>query len=508
MNMNKQNVMMGYMVQMKDAQVLIEGVLRLPQGLEEINSVLAVKGQTKLLNCQPLDGRVSVEGVVRYTILYVNKQGEICAFDSECTFNHTAEQEGIHPEMELFCHIDIQNTEYKTLDGTSIEIKSVLLIQAQGFSNNEFEVLESMDAAEQMQIRQVNQKIPYLLAARMAKSYVDTTLRVPQSMPPVKQILMSSAYPIVRNVVKEDGKLVVEGDLRMALVYLSTDKNAPIQFLNETIPFAEMINEPACSEKAQVCVNAWMEEFDVSGNEADEDNLAVRGIIHLAIVCYEEKNVALVQDMYAKDREVELKDITMEGCELIQYPAQKKILRIGMSVPTGNPDVSRVLFADACPQVINARAYLDKGLIDGMIQMTICYTTVDAGIKSIKVQLPFETDIQVEGMRKGAQICATVCAEYTTIEGSGRELDVKCCLEILVVEEKRSNIAAVCNAAFSQTKVERDPGIVVYFTAKDEALWDIAKRFRVCPEGIRRCNADFPETEMIPKGKKIMIIKD
>lgn len=508
MNMNKQNVTMGNMVQMKDAQVLIEGVLRLPQGLEEINSVLAVKGQTKLLNCQPLDGKVSVEGVVRYTILYVNKQGEICAFDSECTFNHTAEQEGFHPQMELFCHIDIQNTEYKTLDGTSIEIKSVLLIQAQGFGNNEFEVLESMDAAEQMQVKQVRQEVPYLLAAKMAKSYVDTTLRVPQSMPPVKQILMSGAYPIVRNIIKEDGKMVVEGDLRIELIYLSTDKNAPIQFLNETVPFAEIVNESACSEKAQVCVNAWMEEFDISGSEADEDNLAIRGIIHLAIVCYEKKNVALVQDMYTKDREVELKDITMEGCELVQYPAQKKILRIGMSVPAGNPDVSRVLFADACPQVINARAYLDKVLIDGMIQMTICYTTVDAGMKSMKVQLPFETDIQVEGMRKGAQVHVTAFAEYTSIEGSGRELDVKCCLEILVVEEKRSNVTAVCSAAFSQTKVERDPGIVVYFTSQEEPLWDIAKRFRVCPEGIRRCNTDLPENEIVPKGKKIIIIKD
>jgi len=507
MNVSKQSVIMGKTVLIKNAQALIEGTLHLPPSLEEIASVLAVDGQCKVLSCEAAGDNTDVEGTIRYHILYVDKNGNISTFEAECTFKHAAQTPGITEGMQVSCEVNIPDTDFKATDANNIDVKSVLSIDINAVDNSEEDVIDRIGDVDGLQVKQANVEIPYVLSAKNVKSYLKNEFRVPQSMPPVKEVLMSKAYVMIRKIVKETEKLAVEGEVRVFVLYLSTDKNAPMQYMNETLPFGEIIADPKCSSECMAFAEASVEEFDVSCSEMDEDNLIVKGVISIKTYCYGTKQYLLMQDTYAKENNMDVKFMPISFNERKTYGAQKKIIRIGMSVPPQNADVSRVLFAFAYPQIVNVRAVMDKVILEGLVLLTMCYTTTDSGVKSLKMQLPFDTDLQVEGVKKDADVNVKAFAEYVSIEGSGRELDVKCCLEIGMDEISMTNMAAMSEVTLQEGQMSHDPGIVVYFANESEMLWDIAKKFRIPQKSIMKLNPEVKEG-MVSKGTKLIILKD
>ena len=91
MSMLKQEIITENSRWMTDCQALIEGTLKLPEGLEEISGILEIAGLAELGEIRAGEGRIDLDGTARFSILYMDKKGEIGCFDSECRLAHGVE---------------------------------------------------------------------------------------------------------------------------------------------------------------------------------------------------------------------------------------------------------------------------------------------------------------------------------------------------------------------------------------------------------------------------------
>lgn len=501
MKAEKRRIITSNYICIRGSQALIEGILRLPSDMEQISSIIAVEGIAEVTDCIAADERVSITGTARYNILYIDKKGEVCAFDSECMFKHIAEDERIKANMQIFADVDIQNSEYRLVDGANIEMKSLLCVDIHALGNNDLDIVGNVCDDAGIEVLRDDVNIPRLTSAKNVKSYIKNEYRVPQNMPPVKKILMQQAYASVDEIHSETEKIIVGGSLRFFIVYLSADKKAPIQCITDAIQIEEIVSEPMCSADSLAKAAVHAEQLMIDKDENDEDILKIHAVVSIKTYCYENEDVKFIKDIYSIDKSINAERRKIEITRPAEYTVQKRIVRLGISVPAMEQDVSRVLFANGTVQIADVRADGANLQIEGILSVSVCYTTSDAGIKSFKEQIPFESILQADE----AESVVSANVEYINVEGSGRDLDVKFGVEFKMMSKNKESIYAVCEVEESEESIEREKGIIVYITEENETLWDIAKRFRVPKSIVLKMNKEISD-DTLGANEKIIIM--
>ena len=88
------------------------------------------------------------------------------------------------------------------------------------------------------------------------------------------------------------------------------------------------------------------------------------------------------------------------------------------------------------------------------------------------------------------------------MEGSGKELESKVCIDAVTNERQSSVISAVSDVALTPSEQKTKSGIVVYYADGEHTLWEIAKQFRV-----RGGRLGGDADEIAQKGTRITLIR-
>lgn len=485
------------------SQAMVEGVLKLPESMEEISGVLDIAGVGEITDASAGENSIFIEGNAVFCVLYLDKKGEFESFNATCRFNHTVECQGVRPDMKVVGGAKLGEISFSVLDGSSVSVRAEICIDAYALGNQSYEILDPQLAEGSVHLKARNGEISWVECVKMIKSYVKSELRVPQSMPEVRKVLAERGYAVVRGAVTEPGKAIIEGELRVFVVYESTDKNAPLQYYQENIPFGEIVNHENIDANSNLVVLATLERLSIDALAENPDLLNVSAIVNLCVMSRGTREISYIEDLYDENSEMELKACALHTCCPSMREGQKKMIRLEAEVPESAPEVSRVLFAAAVPKATRAQAERDRARIFGKLAVNLCYTTADAGIKSTSMVLPYETELSLPGLRPDMELQIVANVEYTTAEGSGRELDLKCCLDFCILEMSTAKVRAVCDAQPSPLAQPKQSGAIVYYADGGETLWDIAKRFKVGSEFLKDADADAA----IPRGERLIFVR-
>lgn len=497
--MNKQQVTLMKNIWVRGSQALLEGVLKLPEGMEEISSILDVSAFAEIDGQEVAEDRMSADGTARFTVLYMSKKGNIDSFETECKFKHSVAEEGVMPSMGITASAEVQEINFRCTDGVSVTVRAELNIDLTCSENQDVEVLSVSGLPECVEARSSEMLLPLMRSERQTKAYISTELRVPQSMPPVQRILLCRGYTSPKTIESEEGRIIVEGDLRVFVVYLSADKNAPLQYFSETVSFGEIVSDPECTSGTDVTADARLERLSADVSTDNEDILCISAVASLTTSCRDVVKAELIEDMYARGHSAELSIMPINTCVPKLLEPQKKVLRLGIDIPESAPEAARVLYTYARPEIVSVQREQERLFIDGVMHFLICYTTSDSGIKSTRASVPFETEMSSGSAVGTCQVYAN--CEYTSTEGSGRELEAKCCLDFTMYDCRNCGYSVVADANLIPEPSPDPPGIVVYFSDGRETGWDIAKRFRV------RKNSIGDDSEPLLRGTKVVLIR-
>ena len=274
----------------------------------------------------------------------------------------------------------------------------------------------------------------------------------------------------------------LKADLKVFIIYESTDKNAPLQYFEETLSFGEVVRADALRAGSKVFCIANLETLATEPDAEDMDILNISAAIGLCLIGRRHETVRIIEDLYDEKKDVQLDYTSIGACNISEGECMKKILRLSAEIPASAPEVSRILFSSAYPTILSSEEENGVLSMDGIMTLMLCYTTSQAGIRSLKLQIPFETEISYEKRLSDSELLIRCFGEYALCEGSGRELEIKCCLDLCIWEVETQQAQAVCSATFSEMSAPKQCGIIVYYADGKETLWDVVKKFRVSPD--------------------------
>lgn len=494
MDIIKETITAEKCIRIGDAQALVEGTAALPEGFREIGGVLETSAVCEVLSQTAAQGSIGLEGKVRFSIVYIDKDGEIRAFESECSFIHRAEDERVCPEMQVLASANICECMAKAAD-EGVFMRALIGIDLICVMNEELmAVTESSVTGKNIEKLVVREKLPRLAACGNTKLYITDEVELPQNLPVCSEVLLSRAYAVLGKTHAEEGKLILEGDIRFFILYRAADKNAPLRFFSGTLPFGEIIQEDAACE--ELFARLQVERLGISCENGN--TFIVSAVLGVHYICTEWHEASFVSDVYSPLFDCETEQQQLSCGILKNSRPEKRIIRLPLHIPDSYPEAARVLSALGHAQLTAMEKKGDKCELTGVLSLSLCYATADAGIRNIRQNIPFECEAAVP-MDADVQIMV----EVIETEGAGYELDLKLSLFIDASETVKNESCILTDLSLSPAKEPAEPGIIVYYAGGEETFWDIAKTFRA--DAAQFMKEDY--FSHVPAGKKLLIIR-
>ena len=501
MKLQKTSLMTETACKMKRCESVADGRLSLPAGKSDIERVLLIQGGVHV-NTEPADGRVFMDGTVRFSVVYVDMEGNIDAFDSVSPFRHSEDMECATGSMNLFAKGSMREIEYTMEDRRTLFVRGIVSIQMEGDIATPAEALSGADSPD-VQVKMMKQRMMHTREVRKETVTVQEDIRVPQSMPRAERILSSDAYAVVRSVRTEEMKVIVEGDIKLMVLYMSEDKAAPLQNFYESLPFGQIFSMEGVMPDDMPSGDAALYDMNVDIAEDAPDILRLSAKISVYCSVKTTVEAELMQDAYSLKNMMNV--VTEQrGCRcLAASGCVKAIARSAIAIPETHPTVSRVICMKASPVISAATPGVDRVYIEGLMMFSVCYASPQ-GMWSYRGEAPFEAEAQMEGIKASHDVEVSADVEYCAFEGAGRDLSVKFMMDVMIKAYEQTEFTMVSDLEESEEKRAARKGITIYFADGSESVWDIAKRYATTPDAVKKFNPELGDN--VAEGQKILIM--
>ncbi len=231
----KENLSINKIVGSKNFNVTVEGDAIIPDIKPDILSVINITGNVCIYKKEILEGKIRLDGNVSVYLMYLanSDTGRIRGFNTNIDFTEIFDFQGIESNMILDEEIKVKNIECKILNGRKVNIKAMLEIKADVFSNEKEEIVKEINNVEDMQAQRAVLKINSLVGQNTTKAIAKETLIV-DNTDEILEILNFDFDIINQDTKISYNKVLAKADVDLRILYLTENRKNKIIRRNNT----------------------------------------------------------------------------------------------------------------------------------------------------------------------------------------------------------------------------------------------------------------------------------
>jgi len=469
------------------SQAVVEGDVALPGGLREETTVLMSEAMAVLSRSAAENNRVAADGRVTFHILYT--QGDptrVSTLEASADFTHTMDVPGAQSGMTAPVSLMVEHVE-ASAQGGRLHLMAILRVQARVFSDEPLSVVTGVRGMDGLMIR-----TDTLSGIRTVGSGAqDVLVRDECELGEALQItdtLYATAVASVQDVMGGEERAAISGQIQLEVAHLSHMPSRPVVITRHTIPFEESLPLSGEAGDALTC-SVTVKDVAVLSQEAQEDGartLRAEVLLGLSVSSTRSREVCLLLDAYTTQGDLLVLD---------SQPVQRALSQ--RQVHTAESGKITLLLDDQPPARTPLRAVLRPVITDllpaggrlnveGMMEITLLYMTDDSDApQTYQAEEPFRTTFACD---LSLPECITLTPSNIEVTGvTSDRVEVKYILHLDCLDVQLDAQPLVTQLT-AQPAEPAEPGILLCFSQPGETLWDIAKRYRVSCESLRRMN--------------------
>lgn len=469
------------------SQAVVEGDVALPGGLREETNVLSAEAMAVLSGAEVDDGEVEVEGKVTFHVLYT--QGDptlVSALEASAEFSHDVDMPLAREGMTPMVTLTVEHVE-ATAQGGRMHLLAILKVHVRLFTDEPLAVVTGVTGAEGLMLRT---KTLHCLSPA-SRGDQDVLVREECELGSVLQItdtLYATAFAQVLDVMGGEERAAISGNILLEVTHRSQMPSRPIVVTRHTIPFEETI--PLMGQQADaLCCNAVVKDVAVLSQEgAEEGSRTMRAevLLHLTAQATVGRDVCLLLDAYTTQGDLlapETQPVSRAMRHQQLHTAESGKL---MLLLDGQPPARTPLKASLRPIVTDVSAERGKLNVEGMMEVTLLYMTDDSDIPcTYHTEEPFRMSFACEPTSPEALSLTPSNVDVAGITSD--RVEVKFILHLSSHDVVLAREDLVTGVSFTPAKPE-EPGIILCFSRPGETMWDLAKRYRISCDSLKRMN--------------------
>lgn len=517
MELVKKNIRMSRWKNQAAAQLTLDEDFIVPDTMDDMEQVVLDTGTVQIESSRPQGEKVAVRGKLDFKVLYRKEGGGLQSLGGSLPFEETVNVPGLteHDFINVSWELDDLNT--GMINSRKMSIKALVTLKVQ------VETIYDAEAAADAAASGSGEDLETLseemdvagIAVRKKDTYrVKENLPLSGSKPSMERILWSEVHLTGTSSRPGDGNIHIEGELALFVIYVSEGEDAPVQWLEESVPFSGELEVAGCREEMIPAVSLRLVHRDVEAKpdyDGEMRELELDAVIEADIRLYEEEKIRLLRDLYSTGRE-----LVPETGEVCFDQIQAKNLckcKIGEKLEISRRDrILQICHSEGAVKIDETEIREDALYIEGALEVKLLYMTDDDSqpIQSVTEAVPFRQSVEAKGIREDSiyQISAGLDSmSAVMLGGSMVEIRAVVNLDLLVLRPVCCQvITGVQTRPLDVEKLQKMPGIVGYIVQPGDSLWKIAKDFHTTVEQVM--NANGLTSDRISPGDRLILVKE
>lgn len=517
MEVLKKNIHMYRQAKRAVSQITLEEDFNVPDVKPDVEQIIQSKAKTVVESTRSETGRFLLKGYVQVSVLYMDdtEGRQIHRLDNRLNFDEYMNMEGLEAGESVSLSCEIEDVNAVMINSRKLSMRGLLTFTA--VTDEIYDMSAAVEAKSDLELCQKKKKLEYMQLEVQQKDIirVKDEILLPSNKPDVQELLWETVQLRGHEVHVMEGKLILEGELFVFVLYNGQDENGTKQWLEQTLPLRGEVAIPGCREELvpDVAVQLGQMEIQVHQDMDGEDRIIrLEGTLDLDIKLYASQEMEILDDIYSPERELEV----FSREELYESMVMRNNSRLRAAgrihVEGTKPRILQICSSQGAVKVDEVQ-FTDNGMqIEGVLLVQILYVSADDTMPFAVLEgnVPFSHSADVPGLDESCRYNLDLGLEQLSATmADSEEIEVRAAiaLNLFVVRPHRQLcIADIAEHPLNLQKVQQLPGIVGYIVQEGDCLWDIARTYYTTPQRIREMN--HLETEEIHRGDHLIIMKE
>lgn len=495
------------------SQMTLDDDFNVPDSMDDMAQLILESGEIQIESARNQGERVTVKGVLSFRVLYRTPDGQVLTLAGGIPFDENVNMPGLVESDEVQVSWELDDLNVGIINSRKLSVKALVTLHIQA------EVIEDRSVAEDVifdgNVETLKKSVEAaVLAVRRKDTFrVKEMLTLPGNRPDVDQILWQDIK--LRNISTKplDGRIHLDGELMLFLIYSGADGLMPVQCMEESIAFSGDVELTESSEDMIPFITTKLIHKEMEVNpDADGEmrEISVDAVIELDIRLYREECVEFLSDLYALDREV-----IPESSEVcFDQITAKNVLKYRIQEKTALPAGQRILqicHSDGIIRLDEIQPKEDGLHLEGVLEATLLALTADDGapVAAFSEMIPFQVEADVPGLENGGDYRLEPGLEQISavmLGGDTVEVKAVATFDILALGEQCEQvIEQVREEPVNMELLKKKPGIVGYVVQPGDSLWKIAREFHTSVDEIMAANR--LSERIVHPGDKLILVK-
>lgn len=517
MELIREKMMTNHFVGRAISQLTLEDDFNVPDVKPDIEQIIEEIGDIKITEAKPSDGKIILRGKLEFSILYVgaNINQPLHRMNGNISFEDSLNLDGLKPDHHVKVRWDMEDLRTRVINSRKVSVRSIVSIS----------VIAQDAVMEEAVVEQSDESCVYALGKDVELSQIHIQkkdivrvrkeMNVPSSKPNIMDIVWDRVMPGNIEVKVLDGKVNVRGDMNVFVMYASAEEENPLQYFGSLLDFNESVESEGTTEEMIGHIEARMIQWEITVRENEDGEmrkLDVEVVWELSMAIYEEKQMHILEDIYANDRVVRpvVNTLSFDNVMMQNQSSIKlsKVIQV-------ERDKSRIL--QICQTNANIKvdrmAMSDQGIVvEGVVYVQILYIAADDKIpvNAVKGMIPFSHMVEVPGIHKHCtfEVMPAISSVNSAMADSEEiEVRVELTLGTIVFEQKDLQVIVdVEESSLDAALLDTQPAIVGYIVQPGDSMWTVAKHFSTTQSQLMQIN--HLESDQLRTGQKLLIIRE
>lgn len=495
------------------AQLTLDDDFNVPDSMDDVEQLILDSGEIQIESAKNLGERAAVKGCLKFRVLYRRPGGGIMTLGGSLPFEENVNMPGLLETDELQTGWELDDLHVGIINSRKLNVKALVTLKLQAETIFEVEAAEDVRFDGQVETKKRTVTVAAIAVRRRDTFRVKETFSLSANKPEIDTLLWQDIRLMGVSTKPLDGKIHIDGEIAAFAVYSGADGQMPVQCLEETAPFS---GDVELSDSVEgmipfITVKLVHKELEVNpDSDGEMREICLDAVLELDIRLYEEKEIGLLSDLYALDREA-LPDMGQACFDTIAARNMMKT-RIQEKVKLdGNGRILQICNCVGDVKLDEITVRENAVAVDGVLEARILYLTADdaSPVGAALELLPFHVEAEAAGITENSVYQVEPGIEQLAavmLGGDSVEIKATVTMDILVLEPVCEQVILdVREEPLDLEALKRLPGIVGYLVQEGDTLWKIAREFHTSVEKIKETNG--LEGDEIRPGDKLLLVK-
>ncbi len=461
----------------------------IPEYCPDIARIVDTAGQLRVREKVLSEGRLSISGDVRVTVLYTSEESPgLRSLVLTVPFACRTEEPRLQGCRSVCVCGRLPLLEAKSLTSRKLYIRVMPEFMVEGIACTRQKLCSGVEEEDpSLHLRQETVETS-LLTAVLEREFNFSQECVPEGGVP-EDLLLDRCCLQMTDCQRIGRKLIVKGEVALSLLY-RTEEQA-LRIYETVLPFSQILDSVELPEEAVYRAEAWMADSHIRLTRMEGAiGFGISQRIGVLVKVYEKRTILYLRDLYSTryEADVHRQTLTLTAA----YPAESTKQEAVEQLEFGRETPFACLTGAECGAV-TAEPEGDHTALRTNLRLKFLY--LDESGAPISAERMEEVTAQVSDVPR---IVRATCGNGM-IQMSGNSGQVRLPLSFAAERETPRELQSIDAVELTEPEERQRPSLVLRRLGEEETLWDVAKAYRTDPALILQAN-DLAEGEPLPEG--------